>query len=89
MINARRHIVKDKLMFCKYSFSRRIFTKRNFSIEPKFLLFKFKIFLFSLSACKTKENFDSVEKFRLVENRLKGIQQYIFLLFHLEELLKL
>jgi hypothetical protein len=24
-----------------------------------------------LSACKTKENFDSVEKFRLVENRLK------------------
>ena len=26
--------------------------------------------LFHLSACKTKENFDSVEKFRLVENRL-------------------
>ena len=26
-----------------------------------------------LSACKTKENFDSAEKFRLVENRLTHV----------------
>ena len=46
---------------------------------------------FHLSACKTKENFDSDEKFRLVENRLKNSQREIYeaVLWQLDKVLAL